>query len=289
MKRNWVLAVVACLSATAIAQDIRIRGDLSFGMTTSNSFSLGGKSYTPLGRYSSVSLSGYTPLGLRVAMTQRVQVIPNDIDRDPFDEYFIEDEGSWRVGKQILPFGNGAFLRQSILAARLDSSLLIDGVPIAVAFADGGSTGQEGIIGRLGGRGFGISFATGRHWGINAQSLALVQDVAMPEGKGNGWQQAFGIDVYRRSGKYTYRTEGVVLRQPEGTSVEREIIDFLSSYDLGHRHSVYFGVTRDLSQSEAFWRYGGVYNAAKGVQVEALHRTKGGQFRDFSVFLRLRF
>lgn len=289
MKRFWVVAMGMATCQLATAQDIRIRGDFTFGLTSSSAFSIGGKSYTPLGRYSSVSLSGYLPIGLRVGLTQRVQVLPNDVDRDPFDEYYVEDEGAWRVGKQILPFGAGALLRQSIVAAKLESSLLLNGLPIAIAFADGGSTGQEGIIGRLGGRGFGLSFALGRHWGITSPSLALVQDIGTPEGKGNGWKQAFGVDIYRRSGKYTYRTEGVVLRSPEGTSVEREIADFLASYDLGHRHSVFFGATRDLSQPEAFWRYGGIYNAAKGVQVELLHRTKGGSFRDFSVSLRVRF
>ncbi len=279
------------LAGVVVAQapDVKIKGDLSLGMTSSNDFSLGAKSYTPLGRYSTISLQAMLPIGLKVFLSERSGTITNDTDRDSFDEYYVEDPGLWRVGKQYLPFGGGGFFRQTVLAARVDSKLLIDGLPVSVAFVDGGKGHQYGIVGRIGGRGLGLSFCLGSHWGINSTALSLTQSMEAPEGVGNGWKQAFGFDIGRRTGKLNYRTEILLLREAEGTSVDKELGDFQISYDLGHKHSALFGVSKSFGETNLQFRFGGTYNAAKGVQLESLYRTTNGQFRDFSVFLRFRF
>jgi hypothetical protein len=281
----------ACFAGASFGQfpDVKIKGDFSLGLTSSKDFSLGAKSYTPLGRYSTFSLLTTLPIGLKVFLSERSEAITNDVDQESFDEYYIEDAGLWRAGKQVIPFGGGGFFRQSVLAARVDSKLLLEGLPISVAFVDGGKGRQYGLAGRIGGRGLGISFCVGRHWGINSTALALSQSIQTPEGAGNGWRQAFGMDLTRRTGKTNYRTEFLLLRDGEGSSTERDIGDFQIGYDLGHRHSATFGVTKVFDDPNFLFRFGGVYNAAKGIQVEGLYRTKNGDFRDFSVFLRFRF
>ncbi|MBI1332855.1 MAG: hypothetical protein JST12_03135 [Armatimonadetes bacterium] len=282
----------ACLTtsvALAQAPDVRIRGDLSLGMASSKEYSLGGRTYTPLGRHSVITLQTYLPVGLRVVFAERVQPIKNDPDDDAFDEYYVEDPGSWRVGKQYVPFGGGAFFHQSVQAARIDSNLALGGVPLAIAIADGGNGRQYGVVGRIGGRGLGLSFAVGRHWGVNSSSMALTQSLQKPEGLGNGWKQAVGVDIYRRSQKFVYRTEAIVLRQPEGTSKDKEAGDFLVTYDLGHRHSAFAGVSKVFGDRETFTRLGCVYNAAKGIQLEGTYRLTDRNFRDFSIFLHVRF
>lgn len=283
------LVVLGAGLSRAQAPDVRIKGDVSFGLTSSKEFSLGGKSYTPLGRHSTVSLQTYLPIGLKIVLSERIQTITNDTDDDSFDEYYIEDTGSWRVGKQYVPFGSGAFFRQSVVSARLDSNLLLGGLPLAIAVADGGMGRPYGIVGRIGGRGLGLSFCFGRHWGVNSSALALTQSVQKPEGLGNGWKQAIGVDVYRRSGKFVYRTEALVLRQPEGTSIDKEMGDFQVTYDLGHRHSAFIGVSKVIGEDPTFTRLGSTYTAAKGIQLEAMYRLQDRNFRDFSVFLRFRF
>jgi hypothetical protein len=289
--KTFLILTLAALSSLSAAQapDVRIKGDLSLGITSSNDFSIGAKSYTPLGRHSTISLQTTLPIGLRVFLSERVQTIKNDPDDDPFDEYYVEDSGSWRVGKQYIPFGGGGFFRQSVLAARLDSNLLLNGFPISIAFTDGGMGRQYGVAGRLGGRGLGLSFCFGRHWGINSSSMALVQSIQNPEGLGNGWKHAYGLDLNRRAGKFSFRTEGLVLRQAEGTSVDKEVWDTQFSYDLGHRHSALVGFSKVLGDPTAFTRVGGTYNAAKGIQLEAMYRLQDSNFRDFSLFLRVRF
>ena len=280
------IALTACSGAQA--PDVRIKGDISLGLTSSNEFTLGAKSYTPLGRYSTVTLQAFLPVGLRVNLSERVQTITNDPDNDQFDEYYVEDPGSWRVGKQYVPFGSGAFFHQSVVAARIDSNLLV-GAPLSLAVADGGHGRQYGIVGRLGGRSLGFSFAYGRHWGINSTSLALTQSLDTPEGLRNGWKQAFGLDSNRRAGKFAYRTEGLILRQPEGTSKDKELGDFQVTYDLGHRHSIYTGVSKVLGDSQTYTRIGGAYTAAKGIQLEGMYRLSNRNFRDVSVFLHFKF
>ena len=275
--------------ASAQAPDVKIKGDFSLGLVSSKDFSLGAKSYTVLGRYSTFSLQATLPIGLKVFLSERSETITNDPDKESFDEYYVEDEGLWRVGKQYIPFGGGGFFRQSVLAARVDSKLLLEGLPLSVAFVDGGKGHQYGLAGRLGGRGLGISFCLGRHWGINSTALGLTQSLQTPEGVGNGWKQAFGIDLTRRTGKVNYRSEVLILNEAEGSSVDKELGDFQIGYDLGHRHSALFGVSKSFGEKDLLYRFGGVYNAAKGVQIESLYRLTNGNFRDFSMFVRIRF
>jgi hypothetical protein len=283
------ISLIICDIAVAQAPDVKIKGDFSLGMTSSKDFSLGAKSYTPLGRYSIFSLQTLLPIGLNVFLSERSNAITNDPDNDSFDEYYVEDPGLWRVGKQYIPFGGGGFFRQSVLAARVDSKLLLGGLPAALAFVDGGRGHQYGLAGRIGNRGLGFSFALGRHWGINSTSLALTQSLQTPEGTGKGWEQAYEVDVNRRNGKFTYRAEALFLREPEGTSKEKELGDFQAIYDFGHKHSATVGVSKELGTSDLLYRFGGVYNAAKGIQLEGLYRLDNTNFRDFSVFLRIRF
>jgi hypothetical protein len=289
--KNQTTAALLLLTATGYSQapDVRIKGDISLGMTSSNDFSLGAKSYTPLGRYSTFSLQATLPVGLKIFLSERSEAIKNDPDNDSFDEYYVEDPGLWRIGKQYIPFGGGGFFRQSVLAARIDSKLILEGLPLSVAFVDGGKDRQYGFVGRIGSRGLGISFALGRHWGINSTSLALTQSLQSPEDIGNGWRQAYAFDLNRRSGKVAYRTELLILSEAEGASINKELGDFQIGYDLGHRHSASFGISKTLGEPEVFYRFGGVYNTAKGVQLEGLYRLTNGTFRDFSVFLRFRF
>ena len=193
------------------------------------------------------------------------------------------------MGKQVLPFGGGGFFRQSVLAARVDSKLLLEGLPLSMAFVDGGKGYQYGFTGRIGGRGLGISFAFGRHWGINSTALALTQSLQTPEGLGNGWKQAVEFDISRRTGKCSYRGELLLLSNAEGTSKDKEVADFQFGYDLGHRHSALLGVSKELGGTDLLYRVGATYNVAKGMQIESLYRMTNGNFRDFALFLRVRF
>ena len=61
------------------------------------------------------------------------------------------------------------------------------------------------------------------------------------------------------------------------------------TYDLGHRHSIYTGVSKVLGDSQTYTRIGGAYTAAKGIQLEGMYRLSNRNFRDVSVFLHFKF
>jgi hypothetical protein len=283
------LGLFASSFVLAQAPDVRIRGDLTIGLITPGKRDVAFRAYSPLGRFSTVSLQTVLPIGLKVNLAQRVSNLPGDADSEPFDEYFVEDPGSWRIGKQYLPFGGGVLFRETAKAARVDSSLIVEGLPLAFALVEQGTGRQQGAIGRLGSRGLGISAAVGRHWGINGTALSTLRPIGSGLGLGKGWKQAYSIDWNRRFGKVTARFEGLLLRQPETTEGEPEFFDTSLSYDLGYRHSCFLGLAKELGNTILWWRLGGIYTAQKGVQVETMLRTRSGEFVDFTCSLRVRF
>jgi hypothetical protein len=281
-------ALVVC-QGQAQAPDVRIKGDLSFSLIRENQNDFGFRAYTPLMRFSTVTLQTMLPIGFRVNLSQRVSNLEGDADSDPLDEYYIEDVGSWRIGKQYLPFGGGVLFRETAKAARVDSSLIFEGLPLSFALVENGQGRQSGVVSRLGSRGQGISAAIGRHWGINGTALVTIRSIGSGLGVGKGWRQAYSVDWNRRFGKVSSRVEAVFLRQPETVENEMDILDLQVTYDLGRKHSAVAGLSQVLGNPSLWWRVGGSYTAQKGVQIEGLLRTQSGSFVDLSVMLRLRF
>ena len=283
-----LLALTATALGAAITQgqapDVRIKGDVSLSYINNEGASL--RTITPLNRYSTISLSTLTPLGFNILLSQRFSYIRDDADNEFFDEYYIEDPGSWRIGKQYLPFGGGLLMRESALAARVDSNLIFEGLPLSIALVDAGKGRQAGIIGRLGGRGYGFSAALGNHWAINGSALSLFQLLGPGLGRESGYQQAFGFDWNQRAGRLTSRYETLALRRPNAGGDELNLSDLSFTYDLGGRNSLLLGVSSGLDR----WvRFGGTYNAKHGVSVEVLTRGTNGTFVESSVTLRVKF
>jgi hypothetical protein len=272
------------LSALGQAPDVRIKGDVSFSYI--NSEGAGLRTISPLNRYSTLSLSTLSPLGFNILLSQRFSFLPDDADNEFFDEYYVEDPGSWRIGKQYLPFGNGALMRETALAARVDSNLIFEGLPLSFALVDAGRGRQAGVIGRLGGRGIGVSAAIGDHWAINSTALSLFQTLGPGLGREQGFRQAFGLDWNQRAGRLTTRYESLALRRPNGTLGELDLTDLSFTYDLGGRNSLLVGFSSGL---ERWARFGGTYNAKHGVTVEGLVRSRNGVVLESSLTLRVRF
>ena len=271
-------------NALSQAPDVRIKGDVSLSYI--NNEGAGLRMISPLHRYSTISLSTLSPLGFNILLSQRFSFIQDDADNELFDEYYVEDPGSWRVGKQYLPFGGGQILRETALAARVDSNLIFEGLPLSLALVDAGKGRQAGLIGRLGGRGYGFSAALGDHWGINGTAFNLFQSLGPGLGRESGYQQAFGFDWNQRAGRLTTRYESVALRRPNQASDELNLTDLSFTYDLGGRNQLLFGVS---DGRDRWLRLGGTYNAKHGVTVEALSRAQNGRIVESSLTLRIKF
>jgi len=171
------------------------------------------------GRPSLVGLRMILESGHRVYVAQRLQRIDASGDPDGIDEYYIEQRGSWRAGKQLLPFGRRNFVREYALAARLDTELIVDAVPISIAYCDAGPGRNRGVVGRVG-RTLGASFAIGNHFGIQATTLAQLRGLAAAPGEGGGYRMAVGADLSLPFAGGIGTVEFVALRDGESASDE---------------------------------------------------------------------
>ena len=79
--------------------------------------------YDSLAHPSTVALTFHLETGFRGYVSERLQKIPNDGDSEQLEQYYIEDPGIWRFGKQALPFGKESLLRMMGKAARGDATL----------------------------------------------------------------------------------------------------------------------------------------------------------------------
>jgi hypothetical protein len=240
--------------------------------------------YDSLGKHSTVGLSMILETGYTLFVTERIQRMPSDDEQ--LDEYYLEDEGSWRVGKQYLPFGRGMLLRESVQAIRGETNILLEGVPIVAAIYDGGPGRQRGGMARIG-TWIGVSFAFGDHFGISGSSLAVVRDPDDAPGRGRGYQQALGLDFFKRIGLWRMNAEGVVLRGGE-TSVDedKEVSDVAFTYQPNTRDSVTLGWSRDWSHKAEVLRVQGHLLINRGVWLEPIVRFRGGGFFDAGLSLR---
>ncbi len=290
---KFVLAVALLVGAGRLAHgqvpDVRIKLDATVSYSSVahgvNSFRL----YNPLGRLSTAGLVFFLEPGLRAYISEKLDRPSADADKSLLDEYYIEDEGIWRLGKQYLPFGSGQILRESVQAARGDTNLIVEGLPVSVAYCDSGRGLQRGIVGRIGSW-LGASFAIGRHFGINSTALDLVRRPEDAPGEGRGYGQAFGADITRHSGIFTTRGEFVMLREgATNLDPDMRIYDVSLTSDPSRYQSVTAGWTLRAPDRAEFLRVMGSFFVYTGVRVEPMVRYRDGKFYDLTLSVRLKF
>jgi len=220
---------------------------------------------------------------------KKLQPLPGDSVSDPFDEYYFEDEGIWRVGKQYLPFGSGKILHESALAVRGDTNLLLENVPVAVALCNSGDGWESGVTGRIGSM-VGVSFAVGRHFGIAATSL---DDVRRPEdapGQTRGWKQAIGIDGSHRFNRWTIRGEAINFQQGEtARDANLTVFEVAASTEPVRGITTALTVSREVPNRVDFYRLSATVLIVKRVTFEPMIRFKDGALYDLVAQVRIRF
>jgi hypothetical protein len=289
--RPVAVAVGFLASAAAFAQiptiqlHLDLTGSLRIQQTSTSLFQF----YDVMGRPSTVSLSFYTNQGFRVYAAEKLQPLPGDNSSDPFDEYYVEDEGIWRVGKQYLPFGSGHILHESALAVRGDTSLILENVPISIALCNAGNGYESGVTGRIGST-IGASVAWGRHFGIAATSL---NDIRKPEdapGQGRGWKQAFGLDATRRLQNWTVRAEAISLQGAEiPADFNRYVFELSGTLSPLKREATTIAMTRQTPDHRNFYRVQGSYEIVKHVTFEPMIRFRDGTLFDLTAQIRIKF
>lgn len=280
--------LVGAVAAQAQNPDVRFKLDLILSYRSSRHGPDIARFYDALGHYSTFGLIFYLEPGFRTFFSEKLQRVDNDPDNQSLDEYYIEDEGIWRIGKQYLPFGRG-LVRESVTAIRGDSNLIVEGVPIAVAYCDAGEGRQRGVVGRIGST-FGLSFAIGEHFGINSTALTLVRRIEDSPGVGSGWKNMIGMDYSVKHGLWTYTGEFVSLLDPEAANVRESIVaDVNVTYFQNKKTTLGAGLSRDFSSNSAFTRVFGSFSLVKGLVLEPIVRFRNLGIYDLSIGLRFKF
>ncbi len=280
-----VASAAAFCQVPTVQLHLDLTGSLRIQQTSTSLFQF----YDVMGRPSIVSLSFFTQQGFRVYAAEKLQPLPGDSSNDPFDEYYVEDEGIWRVGKQYLPFGSGHMLHESALAVRGDTSLILENVPIAIAFCNGGNGYESGFTGRIGSV-IGASLAWGRHFGIAATSF---DDIRKPEdapGQSRGWKEAFGLDASRRLQHWTVRAEAISLQGAETPAdFNRYVFDVSAALNPVKGETTTFGWSRQTPDRHDFYRIQGAYEIVKHVTFEPMIRFRDGTLFDLTAQVRIKF
>lgn len=164
------------------------------------------------GKPSTVGFKVLLPEGNRVTVTQRIARYPGTGDPDLLDEYYLEAPGEWRIGKQVLPFGQKTLFRETAFALKARTNLVFEDSPIELAVVDAGKGRNKGVVGRIG-RTTGVSFALGDHFAIQDSTFSVLRDDITNIGVNRGYRTVYGADTVHFAYPFTFEAEFVALRQ----------------------------------------------------------------------------
>jgi hypothetical protein len=241
--------------------------------------------YTDTGRYSTASLTVLTEVGFRAFISERLQRIQGDTDNELFNEYYLEDTGYWRIGKQLLPFGQELLEREYVRAARANTNLAVGGWPVAIAWCDAGPGRQTGVVARVGGS-FGASVAAGEHFGIAGTAF---NDIRKPEAArpvGTGYRFLLGADVVQHVGRATFAAEWVRTRNGHTATDNDNDLGLLNvTYDAGTARKLSFAWARDIAARVDSFRVGVQLPVTTNVELLPGVRWRGGRLFETSLEL----
>jgi hypothetical protein len=236
-------------------------------------------------RYSLVGLKMLLETGHRVYVAQRFERVDNSGDPDTVDEYYVEDRGEWRVGKQYLPFGRRGLLRETVLAVRADLDVFTDDLPLAVAACDGGSGRPRGFVARLG-RSVGASVATGKHFGIQATSLTSFRAPEAAPGVNRGHRLILGLDVSRSFGSGFATIEAVALRDGHTPmDLDKDLSELRIDFRIPGRLPYRAGASwvRDWSDGRDLFAVRGELGTGERISYSPMLKFEGRKFASFGL------
>jgi hypothetical protein len=285
------IALLAANVAAAQIPDVRIQIDAIGEFNTQSVGVPQWRYYSVFGTPSVAAIRLSFEPGITAYISERLQRIPHDGDPDQLEQAYVEDEGIWRLGKQVLPFGTTEVFRESVIAARGDLTLpMFGGVPCDVALCDSGTGRQRGIVARAGPTSYGLSIAVGSHFGISGTSLTQIRLPEESPGEGQGWGLALGADVTRRIRKVRLCAEGILLREGAGPlDPDLELVDISAQLPAAPFDSFTVGYTRILNQDLQFFRFMTAVPLLDHVTLNPYVRYRGDRLWNLGFEVRVRF
>ncbi len=287
------LVFFGCLSLATVSNaqspDVFIRLDVTIQYQFHPSENKGLKGYDPMGRFSTVALDFTLEPGFNFVVSQKFQRIPNDGDPGSFDEYYIEDKGYWRVGKQYLPFGRSIVLRESVYAGTIHLTVGGRAFPFVLGYADAGEGRQQGFMGRIGDK-FGFSIMEGHNLAINATALTVIRRPEESPGRGRGYERAIGVDGRMTITPNTsLALDHVSFRR--GETIKDELLDVTDvslTWMPKPDQFATFALTHEWKSASTFLRLTGQFAVQNGIYLEPFIRFKDGRIFDAALSLRIK-
>lgn len=281
------LAAAAC-GAVAQMPDVSVKLDAALTYRTTNGGETDLRTYDTLARPSYATLVLRLEQGFNAVFSERFERIRRDGDTEHLLEYYIEDPGNWRLGKQPMPFGCGNLVRFYSRAARGDTLLPFIYEPLAMALFDDGSGKSRGAMARAGDK-LGFSVALGRNLGIQTGVLAPLKAPESSLGVRRGYKQMFGADFTRRLGLYRLLAEAVFLRDGERPQDRNtEATDLMFTLQPNADKSLSLAWARDWGEKFDMYRVEGRFRMAKDLWFEPVVRYRQGTFYDLGLTVRVK-
>jgi len=289
--RSSLAVLLTAITALTAAQvpDVKIKVELrpTYRSVRGEDSSL--RWYDWTGKHSVAEIELSLEPGYRVYLAERFQKIPGDVDNEQLDQYYIEDPGLWRVGKQVIPFGLNRVLNEKAVGARGDTSFLLGTQEISGAFYDNGDGRLSGASLKIGDR-LGASVQIGRNIAAQGSALTLLRKPEDAPGRGRGYRAAIGAHARRSWGKYSLESEAVFLRNGHSPlDQDADISDLMVTMRADSRRSISLGWTRDWRDSENFLRATGRFVLHRNVALEPMIRLRNGRIYDAAVTTVVKF
>jgi hypothetical protein len=278
---------IACVGFAQTA-DVRIKLDATFSYRTESDGPTNLRLYGTDGRPSVLGLSFTLPDGFHGYVAEKLERITGDPDTSLLDQYYLEDPGLWRVGKQLIPFGLSRVVHETVLAARADTNLIFQGLPVSVLVCDAGKGQQEGVDTRIGSR-VGVSLFLGEDFGISSASFTQIREPEASPGVGRGYQTAIAVDGSRRFGKFELKGEVINASQGETRlDPDMNVADGTVSYIPSRNVTLTAGYTWVSPAGQQFLRFGGSLPITRGIDFEPWIRFRDNALWDISLQIRIR-
>lgn len=184
------------------------------------------------GNPSTVGFKGRFADGNRFTVTQRLARQISNGDPDQVDEMYLENPGQWKIGKQVLPFGQHSLYRETALALRLKTNLVFENAPLDFAIVDAGRGRPRGAIGRIGSN-TGLSFAFGDNFSVQDSAFTILRQDIAGLGQDRGYRAMYGLDTIYFAFPFSVEGEAIFLREGQTPGdIDQSITDIRAKYQL---------------------------------------------------------
>jgi hypothetical protein len=239
------------------------------------------------GRFSRAGLQLQFDRGVRGLVSQRFGSPTAGADQDAIEEAFIEQPGEWRLGKIFMPFGRGMTLRDTGVGGEYRTRLLINDLPIRIAFSAQSGRRTEGVSARVGSV-LGVSVAWGSHWGAQATSLNSIREPWEAPSGARGHRLAVGVDGAFRLVGAEGEAEAVLLRDGGFQDPDASIISARLTWS-GGKVPISLLVTHELQDGRSWAALGSRASLGTVAWLEPSLRFGPHGFRDLWLTVRAAF